>query len=368
MNDTPLRLAELLRRHGLHLKKSLGQNFLADPVHLDRIVAAAELSRADVVIEVGPGVGTLTARLASQAGRVVAVELDASLLPALRDTLAGHDNVAIVQGDILQLDPGQLPMVDGQLPMVDGQLPMVDGQLPMDNGQLSMVDGQLSMVDEQLPMVDGQLPMVDGQLPMVDGQLSMVDGQLPMVDDALTAEALTIDHCPLSIDHYKVVANLPYYITSAAIRHLLTAAPRPDLIVLTIQREVAQRIVARPPEMSLLAVSVQYFARPEIVARIPAGAFYPPPKVDSAILRLRPWQQPPVDAPDEEAFFAVARAGFGQRRKQLRNSLRANLNLSQELTDALLHQAGIDPQRRAETLELAEWARLAHAWRAVTGG
>ncbi|HRI56913.1 MAG TPA: rRNA adenine dimethyltransferase family protein [Anaerolineae bacterium] len=172
----------------------------------------------------------------------------------------------------------------------------------------------------------------------------------------------------MSIDHYKVVANLPYYITSAAIRHLLTAAPRPDLIVLTIQREVAQRIVARPPEMSLLAVSVQYFARPEIVARIPAGAFYPPPKVDSAILRLRPWQQPPVDAPDEEAFFAVARAGFGQRRKQLRNSLRANLNLSQELTDALLHQAGIDPQRRAETLELAEWARLAHAWRAVTGG
>lgn len=300
MNDTPLRLAELLRRHGLHLKKSLGQNFLADPVHLDRIVAAAELTRADVVIEVGPGVGTLTARLASQAGRVVAVELDVSLLPALHETLAGHDNVVIVQGDILQLDPGQL-----------------------------------SMAAETL---------------------------------GATASALTIDHSPLPIDHYKVVANLPYYITSAAIRHLLTAAPPPALTVLTIQREVAQRIIARPPEMSLLAVSVQYFARPEIVARIPAGAFYPPPKVDSAILRLRPWQQPPVDAPDEEAFFAVARAGFGQRRKQLRNSLRANLGLPQDLVDAMLEQAGIDPQRRAETLELAEWARLAHAWRAVTGG
>lgn len=281
MND-PVRLAELLRRHGLHLKKGLGQNFLSDPVHLDRIVAAAELTKEDVVIEVGPGVGTLTSRLASQAGRVVAVELDASLLPALRETLAGFDNIAIVQGDILQLDPGQLPMVNSQS----------------------------------------------------------------------------------AIDRYKVVANLPYYITSAAIRHFLTAAPAATLLVFTIQREVAQRIVAKPPDMSLLAVSVQYFARPEIVARIPAGAFYPPPKVDSAILRLRPWDQPPVDAPDD-AFFAVVRAGFGQRRKQIRNALRANLSLAQDQVDDMLAHAGIDGQRRAETLALPEWAQLAGAWRAI---
>jgi 16S rRNA (adenine1518-N6/adenine1519-N6)-dimethyltransferase len=289
MND-PVRLAELLRRHGLHLKKGLGQNFLADPVHLDRIVAAAELARDDVVIEVGPGVGTLTARLAAQAGRVVAVELDASLLPALHETLAICDNVAIVQGDILQLDPGQLSLVTGHWPMANYQL---------------------------------------------------------------------------NIDHYKVVANLPYYITSAAIRHFLTAAPPATLLVFTIQREVAQRIVATPPDMSLLAVSVQYFARPEIVARIPAGAFYPPPKVDSAILRLRPWGRPPVDAPDDDAFFAVVRAGFGQRRKQLRNSLRANLGLPQDQIDAMLVQASVEAQRRAETLTLAEWAQLAHAWRAI---
>lgn len=303
MND-PVRLAELLRRHGLHLKKGLGQNFLADPVHLDRIVAAAELTSEDVVIEVGPGVGTLTVRLASQAGRVVAVELDAALLPALRETLAACDNVAIVQGDILQLDPGQLSMVTGQWPMVNGQ-------------------------------------------------------------SSDQSDSLTIDNCQLTIGHYKVVANLPYYITSAAIRHFLTAAPPPALTVLTIQREVAQRILAKPPDMSMLAVSVQFYAQPEIVARIPAGAFYPPPKVDSAILRLRPWPAPPVDAPDEEAFFAVARAGFGQRRKQLRNSLRANLGLAQEQVDGMLNQAGIDGQRRAETLALAEWAQLAHALRAA---
>ncbi len=299
-----VRLAELLRRHGIHTKKGLGQNFLADPVHLDRIVAAAELTSKDVVIEVGPGVGTLTTRLAAQAGRVVAVELDASLLPALRETLAGHDNVAVVQGDILELDPAKLSMV---------------------NSQWSMVNGTQNV----------------------------------------TADPLTIDNSPLTIGNYKVVANLPYYITSAAIRHFLAASPRPALLVLTVQREVAQRIVAEPPEMSLLAVSVQFYARPEIVARIPAGAFYPPPKVDSAILRLRPWPAPPVDVPDDDAFFAVARAGFGQRRKQLRNSLRANLGADQARVDAMLQRAGIDPQRRAETLTLAEWGRLAQAWQGI---
>lgn len=270
---------QILDRYGITPKQSLGQNFLYDEGLLGRIVAAAELSPGDAVLEVGPGLGALTRQLAQVAGRVVAVELDDRLLPVLRYELSPFSHVAIVHADILSFDPA-----------------------------------------------------------------AWFDAP------------------------FVVVANVPYYITGAILRHLLEGRPRPRRLVLTVQREVAERLAATPPKMSLLAVSVQYFARPEIVARIPAGAFYPPPKVDSAILRLRPWQQPPVDAPDEEAFFAVARAGFGQRRKQLRNSLRANLNLSQELTDALLHQAGIDPQRRAETLELAEWARLAHAWRAVTGG
>lgn len=278
MTDTSTGLSALLQRHDLHLKKSLGQNFLADPVHLQRIVAAAELTRADTVIEVGPGAGTLTARLAQAAGQVIAVELDQRLLPLLAETLRPYDNVTIIHGDILQLDPA-----------------------------------------------------------------------------ALAAPFLS------SGRGFKVVANLPYYITSAAIRHLLTAAARPELLALTIQREVAQRIVAQPPEMSLLAISVQFYSRPEIVARIPAGAFYPPPKVDSAILRLRPWPAPPVVVPDDAAFFRVARAGFSQRRKQLRNSLRSGLELPQDAVDALLHAAEVDGQRRAETLTLAEWARLAYA-------
>ena len=175
-------------------------------------------------------------------------------------------------------------------------------------------------------------------------------------------------HCPFTIpsvdihSSFKVVANLPYYITSAAIRHLLSASVRPELIVLTVQREVAQRIIAKPPEMSLLAVSVQLFAQPEIVARIPAGAFYPPPKVDSAILRLRPWQHPPVEFPSEDVFFEVVRAGFGQRRKQLRNSLKSGLSMPAERVEAMLQAAGIAPERRAETLTLDEWGRLAQEY------
>lgn len=271
MGNEAVRLGEVLRRHGLRLKKGLGQNFLADPVHLDRIVAAAELTPDDVALEIGPGVGTLTVRLARRAGRVVAVELDAAFLPVLDEMLAGQSNVSVVQGDILQLDPAAL-----------------------------------------------------------------VNGE-----------------------PYKVVANLPYYITSAAIRHLLTAAQPPALVVLTIQREVAQRIVARPPDMSLLAVSVQYYARPELVARIPAGAFYPSPKVDSAIIRLRRWETPPVDAPSDDVFFEVARAGFGQRRKQLRNSLGSGLSIGGDAAERLLAAGGVDPTRRAETLTLAEWAAIA---------
>ena len=279
MGNEAVRLGEVLRRHDLRLKKGLGQNFLADPVHLDRIVAAAELTSDDVVLEIGPGVGTLTVRLAQRAGRVVAVELDAALLPVLAEMLAGQSNVSVVQGDILQFDPAVL-------------------------------------VGEQ---------------------------------------------------SYKVVANLPYYITSAAIRHLLTATRPPELVVLTIQREVAQRIVAHPPDMSLLAVSVQYYARPELVARIPAGAFYPPPKVDSAIIRLRRWETPPVEVPSDDQFFAVVKAGFGQRRKQLRNSLGSGLSIGGDAADHLLAAAGVDPTRRAETLTLDEWAAIARARQTTIG-
>jgi 16S rRNA (adenine1518-N6/adenine1519-N6)-dimethyltransferase len=268
-------VAGLLRAHGLRPKKGLGQNFLADPAALARIAAAADLSSQDLVVEVGAGAGHLTRLLAEQAGRVIAVELDETLVELLREQLAGFSNVEIVHGDILQLP--NLPIY----------------QLPIPNLG------------------------------------------------------------------YKVVGNLPYYITSAVLRHFLEEPPRPRLIVVTVQREVAERIVARPGDMSLLAVSVQFYGQPRIVGRIPAGAFYPPPQVDSAVLRIDVGEQPAVALPEgvsERDYFRVVKAGFGQRRKTLRNSLSGGLALPPDQVEEALRQAGVDPRRRAQTLSLEEWA------------
>lgn len=256
---------------GIRPKKGLGQNFLVDPAHRARIVAAADLQPADTVLEVGPGPGVLTELIAQQAGRVLAVELDDRLIPFLRSRFAGQAHITIIHADILETDPAQL-----------------------------------------------------------------VEGQ-----------------------PYKVVANLPYYITSAVIRHLLEANPAPDVLVLTVQKEVAERMVAQPPNMSLLALGVQFYCTGKIVAKIPAGAFYPVPKVDSAVVRLDRRKEPVAANVSAEAFFEVARAGFSQPRKQLRNSLAAGMHISSAEVEVWLGRAGIDPKRRAETLTLGEWAVLA---------
>jgi 16S rRNA (adenine1518-N6/adenine1519-N6)-dimethyltransferase len=261
----------ILKRHDLRPSKGLGQNFLVDQAILEKIVAAAGLSSDDTVLEIGAGLGTLTKRLAQAAGRVVAVELDERMIGALREALR-CDNVALVQGDILALDPAEL-----------------------------------------------------------------------------VAPAT----------RYKVVANLPYYITSAVLRHLLEASLRPERMVVTVQREVAERIVARPGEMSLLSVSVQLYGRPQILFRIRPGSFYPSPEVESAVVRVDMHDTPPVDVADTDAFFRVAKAGFAQRRKQLRNTLAAGLHLPSKEVEAKLREAGVDPKRRAETLSLEEWARVA---------
>ena len=265
-------ISALLRAHGLHPKKGLGQNFLTDPVVLGRIVSAADLLPGDVVVEVGAGVGTLTRLLAEQAARVVAVELDSRLVGILRECLADLTNVQIMQGDILELSDFGFPHLG-----------------------------------------------------------------------------------------YKVVGNLPYYITSAVLRHFLEREPRPQVMVVTVQREVAERIVAGPGEMSLLAISVQFYGQPRIVARIKAGAFFPRPQVDSAVVRVDIGEQPAVtlaEGVDEADFFRAVRAGFGQKRKMLRNSLSAGLGLSPVGVEAALRQAVVDPRRRAETLSLREWAEV----------
>lgn len=270
---TPLNVRQLLREYNLRPKKSLGQNWLVDEATLARIVAAAELTQQDTVLEIGPGLGSLTRHLAEEAGRVVAVELDGALIPPLGRVMAGYAHVSIVHGDILSLDPSAL----------------------VDTGS------------------------------------------------------------------YKVVANLPYYITSSVVRRLLEAAVRPSLIVLTVQREVAQRMTAAPGQMSLLAVSVQFYGRPSIVAQIKAGAFYPVPKVDSAVVRLDPYSHPAVEVADRKQFFAVVKAGFSQKRKQLHNALAAGLARPQHEIAAALERAGLDGRRRAQTLSLQEWASVAQA-------
>ena len=270
MTFPPLDIIRLLNSNRVILKKSLGQNFLTDPDALDMITAAAEIPANSSVLEVGPGLGSLTRHLAKAARRVVAVELDTRLIPLLRQVMQPFDNVTIVHGDILKLAPGELMTESG----------------------------------------------------------------------------------------YLVVANIPYYITSALIRHLLEAPQKPKRMVLTVQREVAGRICAAPGNMSLLALGVQVYGIPHPVACIPAAAFYPPPKVDSAVIRIDILPEPVIPASQIDTFFHLAKAGFSQKRKTLRNALSAGLRLSPSDGASLLMQAGINPQRRAETLSLEEWGKL----------
>lgn len=295
---------QVLRQHGVHSKKQFGQHFLVDPVAVQRIVDAADLCDRDTVLEVGPGPGVLTVHLAQRAGQVVAVEVDERMLAPLHESLQGQDNV------------GGRGNVGG-------------------HGNVRIVHGDILEQDVAV----------------------LVDGK-----------------------PYKVVANLPYTITSAVLRHILESAHRPRLLVVTVQREVAERIVGRPVKgkkrrgqgtavrMSLLAVSVQFYGEPRIVARIPAGAFRPVPAVQSAVVRIDVHDPLPWPAVDERAFFRVVRAGFAQPRKQLHNTLAHGLSAPAEEVAAALDQAAIDGKRRAETLSIPEWVALTNAFSPGTLG
>ena len=269
----PLDAPTLLKRYGLHADKRLGQNFLQDAEALENIAHAADIQPDDTVLEIGPGLGSLTRYLAVSARQVVAVELDPNLLPPLKAMLKPHANVRVIQADILSLIPSEIVDKPG----------------------------------------------------------------------------------------YLVVANIPYYITSAIIRHLLESERQPRRIVLTIQKEVAERICAQPGDLSLLALSVQVYGQPRIAAKIPAPAFFPAPSVDSAVLVIEIHPQPLIPAGLLETFFQFIKAGFSQKRKTLRNSLSAGLHIAPAQAESMLREAGIDPMRRAETLSIAEWEALARS-------
>ncbi len=170
----------------------------------------------------------------------------------------------------------------------------------------------------------------------------------------------------LGTARYVVVANIPYYITSALIRHLLEADHKPTRMVLTVQQEVAERILARDGKMSLLALSVQVYGKPELKARIPAGCFYPPPEVDSAVLSIELYEEPLFPSESLDLFFKLAHAGFAQKRKTLRNTLATGMNESPAWAEKLLTAARIDPQRRAETLSMQEWKQLVEAYQQLS--
>jgi 16S rRNA (adenine1518-N6/adenine1519-N6)-dimethyltransferase len=272
---------QLLRQLDFKPKKRLGQHFLVDEAVLERILAAAQLSPGDIVIEVGPGLGILTEGLARLGARVIAVELDAKLVALLKKRLVAFPDVKIVHADILKVTPAQL------------------------------------------------------------------------LRDNLPASELARS--------YKVIANLPYYITSPVLSHFLEAQPRPSKMVVMVQKEVGEAIAAGPGKMRLLSVKAQFYSQPAVVSHVPAASFYPPPKVGSVVLRLDVYSQPHVEVSDVAGFFGIVMHGFSAPRKQLRNSLAHSLKMPPSQVASLLEKAGIAAKRRAETLSLEEWKEL---WKA----
>lgn len=269
--------AEIIRKYQFDFRKKYGQNFLVDNSILDKIVEAADITRDDCILEIGPGIGTMTQRLAEKAGRVVAVEIDKNLMPILAETLADYGNVTVLNEDILKVDVGEIARQNGGKPL-------------------------------------------------------------------------------------KVVANLPYYITTPIIMSLLESRAPVRSVTVMVQKEVAERMKVGPgsKEYGALSLAVQYYAKPEIITKVPAACFMPKPKVDSTVVRLSLYEEPPVKVKDESRLFAVIRASFNQRRKTLANGLAnaADLGLNRRQAEEALAAMGLSPQVRGETLTLEQFAEL----------
>lgn len=274
----PQNTIEILQKYHFNFQKKYGQNFLIDTTVLDRIIGAAEITREDCVLEIGPGIGTMTQYLAERAGWVVAVEIDRNLIPILEETLSAYENVTIINEDILKVDVNRI-------------------------------------VRER-------------------------NGGRPI----------------------KVVANLPYYITTPIIMGLFESRVPLKSITIMVQKEVADRMQVGPgtKDYGALSLAVQYYAKPEIVANVPPNCFIPRPSVGSAVIRLTRYEEPPVRVRDEKKMFALIRASFNQRRKTLVNGLgnAAELHLSKEQVTQALEKLQLSPTVRGEALTLEQFAEL----------
>ncbi|MDF9407092.1 16S rRNA (adenine(1518)-N(6)/adenine(1519)-N(6))-dimethyltransferase RsmA [Pelotomaculum isophthalicicum JI] len=288
---SPAVVRDLLSRNKLSCRKSLGQNFLIDSNIINKIIEAADLSAGDLVVEIGPGLGALTARIARSAGKVLAVEVDRGLLPLLAEVVEGAGDVEIIHGNALEIDFDNLVLIK------------------------------------------------------TGGRFGRGSGQ------------------------YKLVANLPYYITSPLLINILQERYNLSRMVVMVQSEVADRLGAAPgtKDYGVLSVIVQYFTDVKVLFRVPRTVFYPSPAVDSAVVRLI--LRPPLEpVQDEKTFFKVVRAAFGKRRKTLLNSLTdSGFGIEKEVWRAVLESSAIDPGRRGETLCLAEFARLTGCLREIQG-
>lgn len=274
----PQNTIEILQKYNFNFQKKFGQNFLIDEHVLDKIIRAAEITKNDYVLEIGPGIGTMTQYLACAAREVTAVEIDRALIPILEDTLKEYDNVSIINEDILKVDIAALAKEK--------------------------------------------------------------NGGRPI----------------------KVVANLPYYITTPIIMGLFESHVPLESITVMVQKEVADRMQVGPgtKDYGALSLAVQYYAEPYIVANVPPNCFMPRPAVGSAVIRLTRHQKPPVEVMDEKLMFRLIRASFNQRRKTLANGLKnsGELNLSKEAITAAIEKLGKGSSVRGEALDLEEFARL----------
>lgn len=271
--------SEILRKYQFRMQKKYGQNFLIDANILTKIVEAAQITKEDTVLEIGPGIGTMTQYLAEAADRVIAVEIDRDLIPILEETLAPYDNVSLLCADILKVDLTKLINENGGGPL-------------------------------------------------------------------------------------KVVANLPYYITTPIIMALFESHIPLTSITVMVQSEVADRMQTGPgsKDYGALSLAVQYYAKPEIVARVPASCFTPRPNVDSTVVRLVKYEKPTVKAEDEDWLFGIIRASFNQRRKTLVNGLAnaGGLGISREQVESVLEGMGLSKTVRGETFTLERFAELSN--------